>query len=78
MNDLLEEMYESKPLMNFYIASLISSDKLLTKEDYESSLAKVNDLEQFLKTKTLDKDVQYYLDKVKDCKEILQKEMKEL
>ncbi len=78
MNDLLEEMYESKLLMNFYIASLISSDKLLTKEDYESSLAKVNDLEQFLKTKTLDKDVQYYLDKVKDCKEILQKEMKEL
>ena len=78
MNDLLKEMYESKLLMNFYIASLISSEKLLSKEDYESSLSKVNELEQFLKTKTLDKDIQYYLNKVKDCKEILQKEMKEL
>ena len=71
--NLLEKL-QSSNLLDFYLVSLISSDTLLSVEDCERSLSKIQEVKELLITANIDNKEQY-ADMIDKGEEIIKRDL---
>lgn len=74
MKENLLEKLQNNNLLDFYLVSLISSDALITVEDCERSLSKIQEVKEHLITANIDNKEQY-ADMIDKGEEIIKRDL---